>query len=226
MIYNDVMQTFTRVTRPKQLARQFYDRISGIYDALASSEAPFCRRGLALLAPQAGERVLEIGFGTGCALVEIAAAVGHGGQALGLDLSPGMARAARGRLARAGVSAVLCVGDAAALPYAAGGFDAVFLSFTLDLIDTPESPLVFAACARVLRAGGRLGVVALLRQGRAGGAERAYAWFHTHLPGIVDCRPIPLHALLQDSGWRVAKAERASMWGLPVVMAVGIKPTP
>ena len=57
--------------------RSFYDRLSRYYDALSdASEHSFRERGLALLDLKSGESVLEIGFGTGHALVDMKRAVG------------------------------------------------------------------------------------------------------------------------------------------------------
>jgi hypothetical protein len=57
------------------LTRKFYDRISNVYDALADANEHTARKkGLALLAVQRGESVLEIGFGTGHSLVALAEA--------------------------------------------------------------------------------------------------------------------------------------------------------
>jgi len=80
-------------------ARRFYTRISTVYDALADHDEHRARAaGIALLDPRPGERILEIGFGTGSSIVPIAAAVGASGQVAGIDISPGMKAVAEQRL--------------------------------------------------------------------------------------------------------------------------------
>ena len=55
---------------------QFYDRISHAYDALSdASEHEAREAGERALAVQPGEQVLEIGYGTGHALADLARAV-------------------------------------------------------------------------------------------------------------------------------------------------------
>ena len=81
--------------------RRTYDRITRWYDII---EAPFERRAraaeLRILAAESGERVLEIGFGTGLGLVALARHVGGSGSVVGVDLSPRMADVARRRISR------------------------------------------------------------------------------------------------------------------------------
>jgi ubiquinone/menaquinone biosynthesis C-methylase UbiE len=124
------------VTRTVAEAREGYDRIAGIYDVVAgSSERPWRRRALALLALAPGERVLEIGCGTGEALLELA---GVTEQAVGLDLSPGMLRQARARLDAREARAHLVQADAHRLPFKQHSHDALFMSFVLDLVASRE----------------------------------------------------------------------------------------
>ncbi|MBC8477729.1 MAG: methyltransferase domain-containing protein, partial [Dehalococcoidia bacterium] len=83
--------------------RAIYGRLSRFYGVVEGRFQKRLReRGLELLAIREGESVLEIGFGTGCALTEIARRVGESGRACGLDLTPAMITRARRRLAEQG----------------------------------------------------------------------------------------------------------------------------
>lgn len=208
----------TRVTRSLAEARAGYDRIAGVYDWLAgASERPFRRRALDLLALQSGESVLEIGCGTGEALVELA---GITAEATGVDLSPRMLEQARRRLAAAGRSARLIEGDAHELPIESASQDAVFMSFVLDLVDTPDLPGFLAEVRRVLRPAGRLALVTMSADGGNALAAGIYRWAHRVFPVAVDCRPLHLGAVLEAGGFRADRLEQGTMWGLGVAWAV------
>lgn len=218
----------SRVTRSKQQAQATYDRLSRWYDWLtANSEWPLAKLGLKKLGAHPGETVLEIGFGTGNALLTLTTAVGDSGKAIGIDLSPGMFKVARQKLKRANLlpRVTLEQGDASALPFARESLDAIFISFTLELFDTPEIATVLAECRRVLKPGGRVVVVALARDAYEELPVRIYEWFHLHLPAYVDCRPIYVQSALTLAGFLIREVTRHKMWGLPVEICLAKNPT-
>jgi SAM-dependent methyltransferase len=77
-------------------------------------------------APAPGERVLDIGFGTGVTTVPFAQAVGPTGHVTGVDISRPMLEAAQRRVAEEGLGNVeLLLADAQVHPFASGSFDLV-----------------------------------------------------------------------------------------------------
>ncbi len=213
------------VSRTKDEARRFYDRISKVYDLLtAAFERQHAAKALERLGVREGEVVLEIGFGSGYCLDRIAGTVGPRGRACGLDISLGMVHVARERLRRSSRlrRVGLCWGDGAALPFREGAFDAVFMSFTLELFDTPEIPKVLGEVRRVLRPGGRAVVASMALEPRRSPTLRLYEWAHTRWPRYVDCRPIPLSRFLRGAGFAVESRARVMMMGLPGEIALAV----
>lgn len=101
----------------------------------------------AALRPGPGERILDVGAGTGVSTAELATS---GAYVVGVDLSLGMLRA--GRRSRPHVT--LLAGDALRLPFADGSFDAVTISFALRNVSDVDAAL--HELARVTRPRGRL----------------------------------------------------------------------
>ncbi|MBN2115094.1 MAG: methyltransferase domain-containing protein [Anaerolineales bacterium] len=216
-----------RVNRSKEAARTSYNRLSRWYDLVAgSTEKKYRDWGLEKLAAQPGERILEIGFGTGHCLVSLAKAVGPAGGVTGVDISDGMLAIARQRLQQEGLAerVDLHLGDAANLDFIeAGSLDGVFMSFTLELFDNPEIPRVLQECHRILKPGGRIAIVSMTKTTPPGLAVRMYEWFHEHMPAYADCRPIFARHALEQSGFTIQDFSVSSMWGLPVEIVLGKK---
>jgi len=217
------VQAIKPINRTKVEARRFYDNVSKFYDYMTgTSELKIAKEALGRLNIRGGESVLEIGFGTGRCLQRISESVGQEGRAYGIDISTGMLDVAGRRLKEAGLldRTDLCGGDGASLPFGEGVFDAVFMGFTLELFDTPEIPKVLRDIRRVLRQGGRLGIVSMSKGN--GAMLRLYEWAHGKWPKYIDCRPIYLEEAIMHAGYSIEVKWRASIFRLPVEVVIGI----
>jgi demethylmenaquinone methyltransferase/2-methoxy-6-polyprenyl-1,4-benzoquinol methylase len=202
--------------------RANYDRLSRWYDLFsASSERSVRRRSLEMLAAQSGERILEIGCGTGESLPSLAFCAGPVEQVIGIDLSYGMLSVTKSKLKRLTHSNItLMQGDLFQLPFVDGTFDAVFMSFTLELFASAEIPVVLCECKRILRSTGRIGIASLLKKEHPRTIEKLYIRAHLQWPAVIDCQPIPLFNILQESGFTACESDERSMWGLTAGIAI------
>ncbi len=216
-----------RVDRSKAQAKKAYDKISRFYDYFAGVfEKKYRNRALELLDIKKGEIVLEIGFGTGHCLKKMAELVGEEGKVYGIDISSGMLDVSRQRLEKAGLLDMveLYCGDASKLPYEDNKFDAVFMSFTLELFDTPEIPKILNEIKRVLKPNGRLGVVSMSKKDGDSILLKLYEWMHKKFPQYVDCRPIYVEQSIREAGFEIKYKEKVKLFGLPGEIVIAVKP--
>jgi ubiquinone/menaquinone biosynthesis C-methylase UbiE len=113
---------------------------------------------LSLLDISAGERVLDVGCGSGAVTRDIARRVGDRGLVVGLDASGELLSVARSLAEAAGLGhrVEFREGNALRLPFPDGSFDVVVCATVLSHV--PEGATAVPELARVLRPGGRLGV--------------------------------------------------------------------
>jgi ubiquinone/menaquinone biosynthesis C-methylase UbiE len=214
------------VPRSKEEAKRFYDRISRVYDYLTGAfERKYAEMAVERLSVEEGETVLEIGFGPGHCLKRIAESVGQRGKVYGVDISSGMLEVTRKRLDKAQLMdrVELYCGDAASLPYGDKTFDAAFMSFTLELFDTPEIPGLLEEVKRVLKPSGRIGVASMSKENGESLLLRLYEWAHRKWPKYVDCRPIYLEQSLRGAGYEIRRKEKVKLFGLPGEIVVAVK---
>ncbi len=133
-----------------------YDRMGAL---LSFGQDPRWRRALVdEIDPGPRERVLDVATGTGLVAFQLARRCGC--EVIGLDQSEEMLKGARARLAadRALAGHVTIVrGEAERLPFADGAFDA--LTFTYLLRYVADRGATMRELARVVRPGGRIGMV-------------------------------------------------------------------
>jgi len=163
-------------TLPAEGVRTMFDRIAPVYDAMNHLMTAGLDRRWRRIAAEAvvrrGDSVLDACCGTGDFAVADARA---GGRVTGLDFSERMLERARAKS-----SAVEWVqGDALALPFEDGSFDAATVGFGVRNLESLERGL--AELRRVLRPGGRLGVLEITRP-RGGLAPFYRLWFEKGVP--------------------------------------------
>jgi ubiquinone/menaquinone biosynthesis C-methylase UbiE len=108
-----------------------------------------------ILDPQPGERVLEVGPGTGYYTLDMAEWVKPDGRVDILDLQQEMLDHTMRRAGEAGLANVIPTqSDATAMPYEDASFDAAYLAAVLGEI--PDQEAALRELARVLKPGGRL----------------------------------------------------------------------
>jgi len=166
----------------QRFLRRIFDETASDYDrierVLAMGTGPRYRR-MALqrggLAP--GDKVVDVGIGTGLVAREVCALIGAAGSLVGVDPSPGMLK----QVTLPGVQ--LRVGRAEQLPCADGEAD--FLSMGYALRHVSDVGRSFAEFHRTLRPGGRLLILEISRPESRIGNALLKAYMRTLVPVIA-----------------------------------------
>jgi ubiquinone/menaquinone biosynthesis C-methylase UbiE len=132
--------------------RRRYDRLAGVYDMMEAGveRAAFGRWRGELWAAVEGQRILEVGAGTG----KNVPFYPEGSEVVAIDLSPRMLERARERASRLGAKVDLRLMDVQQLDVADATFDAVVATFVFCSVPLPVAGL--QEIRRALRPEGRL----------------------------------------------------------------------
>jgi ubiquinone/menaquinone biosynthesis C-methylase UbiE len=189
------------ITTGKTIHRaRFYDLLGAV---LMLGRGPAMReRTIALANLVPGERVLEVGFGTGEVAMRAKARCGPRGFVAGIDPSPEMIAVARQKAARANLDVDFRVAAVEALPFADATFDVVLSSLMMHHLPEDLKPPALAEIRRVLKPGGRLLVVDFTKPtSRLGRLEPVWL-VHRRLPS--DGRDLP--GLLKSADFAAVEA--------------------
>lgn len=129
---------------------------AGLQDRLDHQLEPLGRRGMRELRLAAGQRVLDIGCGTGQTTMELVEAVSRDGAVMGVDISHPMLQVAR-RRAGGAPNVRFVEADAQTEGFEAASFDAAFSRFGVMFFADPVA--AFRNIRSALKPGGRLAFV-------------------------------------------------------------------
>jgi SAM-dependent methyltransferase len=154
-------------------ARQKATWESGDFGQVAKTIMPVAEEFIARLPLRPGMRVLDVACGSGNLAV---AATRRGCEVKGVDIAANLIAQARERAATEGLDIEFHEGDAEALPYADGEFDAVVTMFGAMFAPRPE--VVAAELQRVTRPGGFVAMANWTPEGFIG---KMFETFKKHL---------------------------------------------
>ena len=159
----------------------------------------------------AGERVLDVGCGTGSTTLAAARVTGANGGCVGVDISAPMLEAARARAERESTGVTFVQADAETYAFAPASFDAIVSRFGVMFFGNPVA--AFENLRRAARPNGRLCFAAWRSAGEnpfMTTTERAAAPFLKNVPArpangpgqfaFADAKRVG--SILEESGWR------------------------
>lgn len=135
----------------------FYDRLVNLLSF--GKEKSLRQQIIAVARLKSGEKVLDVGCGTGSLALVAKAEVGPAGQIYGTDASPEMIDVARKKASQAGIDVTFQVDLIEQITFADNQFDVVLSSFMMHHLPDDLKREGLAEVYRVLKPGGRLLVV-------------------------------------------------------------------
>ena len=194
-----------------------YDRWSSFYDnTFAPMVERRIRHGIAEMHLRGGDRVLDLGVGTGNSLEYFPKNV----QVVGMDISEGMLRRAHRKTQKNGLHNIRLVqGDAMSPPFPENSFDHILLTHVISVVSDPDSLL--RHCERLLRPGGSIVIVNHFKSRRKplAAVQKAINPVCKKLGWRTD---LPLQSLIGPSPLRIVRTFKLTtfdVWRIVVLQA-------
>ena len=218
----------SELTIANQEQREFWSDIKGdlwvtLQPRIDMMLATFGNKALDTLNPQSGERVLEIGCGTGTTTLALGERVGVSGEILAADLSRPMLNKAIERANVGGEHPITFVeADAQVHKFPTATFDAVYSRFGVMFFDDPVA--AFRNIRKAVRPGGRMAYVCWADR-------KANPWIRIPAGAAKTCLDLPapppddapgqfsmenedrVQQILHDAGWSDIGLERFTVEG-------------
>lgn len=133
------------------------DPYSNYYDLMAPAEkSAFRKKQMRLITLQKGERVLDVGCGTGSISILAKHAVGDEGEVQGVDIAPAMIQKSREKTVVYDLAIGFSVASIDELPFSGDHFDVIISSMMFHHLPLPVKQNGLKECHRVLKEGGSL----------------------------------------------------------------------
>lgn len=164
-----VKHSFNSILKPiykGKRVREKFDKIGKLYGLINMVGRKPNREGMKFVKTEKGERILEIGIGTGSSLEEMILASNLQDKIYGVDSSYGMVNLARNRLYKKGIKKVniLCA-DARNLPFRNNTFSLIFCSGLFDSLTEDDSLKALKEIKRILKPKGKLVAINMTKKG-------------------------------------------------------------
>ncbi|MBW2205829.1 MAG: class I SAM-dependent methyltransferase [Deltaproteobacteria bacterium] len=131
------------------------DPYSNYYDLMAPAEkSGFRKKQMRLITLQEGDRVLDVGCGTGAMSILAKHAVGDGGEVQGVDIAPKMVQKSRKKAVVYDLSIGFSVASIDELPFSDEHFDVIISSMMFHHLPVPIKQGGLKECHRVMKEGG------------------------------------------------------------------------
>lgn len=197
---------------------KFYDLLGEKYDWFSTFEGQAKTAAFNWLALSPGDKLLNIGIGSGKDHTRIHLAIQPGGKSYGIDLSTGMINAARKK-----GFIELVQADAMQLPFACNYFDRIYCAYLLELLPQASLADTLVEFSNRLVSGGRMVLLSLTEGIDLTSKLFTTVWnqvYKISATACGGCRPLDLIGNVQKTGLRIIHYETIVQLGIPSQLVV------